>query len=415
MLPVCAGCSGPTVARQPGVESAGARDGASARQVESWQVRRGPFEQRMLLTGELVAERGARLQIPNVNIFPMVIRYLAEDGSEVKAGEVVAEFDNSQIVESLENLKSSAQEAENQLLSTRSRVANEVSEAFFTRERRQADLEKAEIAASVPLEVKALQEYERDQFELKKARLELRAANEALAATKEAGEREVRRKELELEKARRNIERTQDSLEAASLKAPTDGMFLLGIDHEGRPFRAGGSSFPGFMLASLPDLGSLMVEARLFDVDDGKIQPGDPVMATLDTFPDWRIPGVVREVGRVADAQGIDSVRRSFVVLIDLEATDPQRMRPGMSVKVELKRGEDDSLLIPRAAISYRDGEPWAHRNTGGPVKVRLGECNPTLCRLLDGLEAGTRLAPAPIGNALEDASPTATPMETAS
>src|SRR5829696_7757492 len=78
-----AGCSG-----------TGAR--ADAGQSEELAVHRGSFRQRALLTGELAAERGEALTVPRTNAFQLQIRWMAEDGARVKAGDPVVSFDNSQ-------------------------------------------------------------------------------------------------------------------------------------------------------------------------------------------------------------------------------------------------------------------------------------------------------------------------------
>ncbi|HEX9941116.1 MAG TPA: hypothetical protein VGG03_03805, partial [Thermoanaerobaculia bacterium] len=71
-LAVLAGCSG-----------SGARADAGKGGSGELVVRRGPFRERLLLTGELVAERGESLVVPRTNIFQLQIRWLAEDGTLV--------------------------------------------------------------------------------------------------------------------------------------------------------------------------------------------------------------------------------------------------------------------------------------------------------------------------------------------
>ena len=51
------------------------------------------------------------------------------------------------------------------------------------------------------------------------------------------------------------------------------------------------------MTARLPDMDTLFVRARLFDVDDGRLKAGQHVRARLDAFPDKVYGGRVREVG----------------------------------------------------------------------------------------------------------------------
>src|SRR4051812_25213235 len=102
-LAVLAGCSGTGAHAEP----AGAKgDGAAG-----LTVHRGPFRQRLILSGELAAARGETLNVPRTNAFQLTIRWLAEDGVAVKAGDPVVAFDNSQFSSDLEEKRLGASQA----------------------------------------------------------------------------------------------------------------------------------------------------------------------------------------------------------------------------------------------------------------------------------------------------------------
>ena len=73
-----------------------------------------------------------------------------------------------------------------------------------------------------------------------------------------------------------------------------------------------------------------------------------------------------------------------------LDRLDPQRMRPGLSARVVVRRGRQPAaLLAPRAAIDF-SGKPPRARSAGGEAKdVKLGPCNAQDCVVLDGLDEG--------------------------
>jgi hypothetical protein len=66
-----AGCSG-----------SGAR-AESAREGSGLAVHRGTFRQRLILSGELAAERGDTLVVPRTHSFQLQIRWMAADGTPV--------------------------------------------------------------------------------------------------------------------------------------------------------------------------------------------------------------------------------------------------------------------------------------------------------------------------------------------
>src|SRR4051794_16591070 len=55
---------------------------------------RGDFQERVLLTGELQSRRSVELKVPQTRIFRLALRAVVRDGTPVRAGQVVAEFDN---------------------------------------------------------------------------------------------------------------------------------------------------------------------------------------------------------------------------------------------------------------------------------------------------------------------------------
>jgi HlyD family secretion protein len=151
-------------------------------------------------------------------------------------------------------------------------------------------------------------------------------------------------------------------------------------------------------VASLPDLSAMSVQASLSDVDDGRIQPGMEVLCTLDAYPGQAFAGRVAEISPVARESRRSPLLRFFPVHIKLDRSDPGRMRPGMSVRVEVLGAElKNVLLVPRAALDFAAGpgvagNPRALLASGGTAPVKLGECTALECVVESGLAEGTRL-----------------------
>jgi HlyD family secretion protein len=262
---------------------------------------RGTFRQRVLLSGELEAERGDPLAVPRTNAFQLQVRWLAEDGAQVKAGDPVVEFDNAQFASDLEEKRLSASDASSELQRTAAESNSGTAEKRFAVEKARSEMEKAKIAAAVPKDLLALREYQDRQLALKRAETELAKDQEDLDAAVRGSARDVDVKKISLEKSQREIHHAEEAIEALTLRAPRAGMVLIG-DHpwEGRKLRVGDSVWVGMTVASLPDLSSMRVLANLSDVDDGRIQPGMEVLCTLDAYPDQVYTGRVVDISLVA-------------------------------------------------------------------------------------------------------------------
>lgn len=356
-------------------------------------VYRGQLTPRMLLTGELVAEDSEQLVAPNVNIWPLSVRWLAEDGVEVRQGEPVVELDNTQLVANIDEERTRMIEAATRLDSLIAQVAAEESSLGFELEQRKAEVAKARLEADVPQEAFAARTYQRLQLDLRKAELALAEAEAKLAATRRVKQAEVEIQRIALEQARLDVTRSQSRLGLLTLRAARDGILILETNRrEDRPYQVGDTIFPGQDVARLPDLGTLIVEARLFDVDDGRIAVGMPVEATLDAFQDRVFSGEIREIDQIADPASSRSLRRFFRVRIDLEEVDPELMRPGMSAKVVIDQSSDEALLAPRASLDWTDGGPRALLADGSWVAVELGACDVRACVVESGLAEATAL-----------------------
>lgn len=380
LLPL-AGCSG-----------SGAR--ADAGQSEELTVHRGAFRQRVLLTGELAAERGEALVVPRTNTWQLQIRWMAPDGALVRAGDPVVAFDNSQFASELEEKRLSASNAGSELERARAESKTTLADKQFQVEKAKSELEKARIAAAIPKDLLSLRDYQERQLAQKRAESELAKAEEDLAAQKRGSTTDLQIQGISLDKSQREIRTAEEAIDALTLRAPRDGMVLVG-DHpwEGRKLQLGDSVWVGLAVATLPDLSSMIVQANLSDVDDGRIAPGMEVVCTLDAYPNAPYRGRVTEISPVARESRRSPLLRHFPVRIALDKSDPRRMRPGMSVRVEVLGPEKkDALLVPRAALDFSGGKTRALLASGGTADVRLGPCGAEECVVEAGLEEGMRL-----------------------
>jgi multidrug resistance efflux pump len=357
-------------------------------------VHRGSLRTRLLLTGELKAAEAEELIVPRTPTWQLQIRWMEEDGAAVKAGQRVVEFDNSSFASDLEEKKLKAAEDEKELARTEAEARTAAAEKAFTVEQKRTDLAKAQVAAQVPPDLLAQRELQERQLAVRRAEVELAKAAEDLAAHRQASAADLEVRRIALEKSRREISQAEKAINDLALRAPRDGIVLIG-DHpwEGRKLHEGDSVFVGLTVASLPDLSTMIVQASLSDVDDGRVTPGMEVVCTLDAYPGETFHGKVEDVAAVAQEAPRRPLLRSFPVRIRLDRVDPRRMRPGMSVRVEVLGPEvSNALLAPRAGLDLAAKPPRARLADGRTPEVRLGPCSATDCVVEKGLAEGARL-----------------------
>lgn len=350
----------------------------------------------LLLTGELEAVESEELLAPQTDNWAISIRWLAEDGAPVKEGDRVVELDNTAILEQVSDHELAVIQAGIELSSQRAQSAVEIEDKRFEVETQRIALAKAEVDAEVSPELVSQRDYQQFQLAVRTAKTALATAQDDLKAAKESGRLAEEVKRIALDKARRKLQSAEDQIEALVLRAPRDGVVEVGEQPwEGRKLQVGDTVWPGMTVAKLPDLGTMVVRAQLSDVDDGRVKVGMKARCLVDAQPDRPLDAVVTSVSPVAREPEHQSTRRFFSVVLSLEQSDPEVMRPGLSVKAEILTGSHDGLLAPRAGLDLASDPPRARLADGEWVDVELGECDAQRCEVLAGLDADTELSAA--------------------
>jgi HlyD family secretion protein len=357
-------------------------------------VRRGELAERLLLTGELGAVSAENLVVPRVPTWQVAVRWMEADGTAVKAGQRVIEFDSSSFSGTLEEKRLGAAQAERDIDKQAAQNGLSTAEKEFEVVRRALEVDKARVSAAIPAESLPRRVYQERQLELRRAEVALAKAKDELASHRKGADLEMKLRRITLEKARREIRAAELAIASLTLTAPRDGIFVV-ADHpwEGRKFQTGDTGWVGLTVARLPDLRKMRVVASLSDVDDGRIKAGMAARCTLDAYPDRPLPGRVSEILPVARESARQSLRRAFALTVDLESSDPDRMRPGMSVRVEVEGPKSQgALLAPRASLTLGEAGARARLAGGGDVAVTLGPCNALECVVEKGLAEGMKL-----------------------
>ena len=172
----------------------------------------------------------------------------------------------------------------------------------------------------------------------------------------------------QLATARRNAQVAGQQLRISGIgvdntvvRAPFAGVVVAKAAQPGEivsPLSAGGG-FTRTGIGTIVDMDSLEVEVDVGEAYIGRVQPAMPVEATLNAYPDWKIPAEVIAIIPTAD-RGKATVK----VRVALKEKDP-RIVPDMGVTVSfLERapaaGEGDDaprgVRVPEAAVASRDG-----------------------------------------------------------
>jgi RND family efflux transporter MFP subunit len=211
------------------------------------------------------------------------------------------------------------------------------------------------------------------------------------------------RRQADIEVAGKNLAVWAEQLDDTIIRAPFAGVVVAKNAQPGEmisPVSAGGG-FTRTGIGTIVDMGSLEIEIDVNEAYINRVSPGQKVVATLDAYPDWRIPCSVIAIIPTADRQ-----RATVEVRVGFDELDP-RILPDMGVKVAFQDDAGDvsgsrRLVIPEAALRRADGRDVVFVVAGDKAErraVSLAERRNGDALLDAGLVAGERvIVQAPAG-----------------
>lgn len=358
------------------------------------EVTRGTLDSGIVLSGLLRSEGSAEILSPHGG-WGLAIRWMAENGSLVKKGDRVLEMDTTAIVAEIEGIKNRVLSAGSDLRMQKDTAEIQIADKENALAQAKIELEKARLQAEVPQDAYPKRTYEDMQAAFKRAQVKHQGAVEELETERKVQRLTIEQKTEAYRKVLRELEAAEGKVDSYVFTAPRDGILVAGQNwREGRPLQVGDKTWPGHTILEIPDLSSMVAEAELSDVDDGRVHPGMRARCFIDAYPDTPIEGKVRTVSPVAKAPQNQSLRRAFEVVIELD-TGALEIRPGMSMRAEIVDGRSESLLIPRRALRFDGKTP--HSATalladGSEREVEISLCSNNACELVSGIELGSKL-----------------------
>jgi HlyD family secretion protein len=164
-----------------------------------------------------------------------------------------------------------------------------------------------------------------------------------------------------LTSAKINLERARQNLSYTNIYSPIDGVVVERAMDVGQTVAASLSAPKLFVIAN--DLSRMQILASVDESDIGKIQAGQPVTFTVQSFPDRQFTGSVEQV-RLNSTTLNNVVSYTAVVSV---SNEDGKLLPGMTASVKLVTASaDDVLTVPSTALRFT---PPEGAKTNAPVR----------------------------------------------
>jgi HlyD family secretion protein len=393
------------------------------------EVKKGTFEITVTAAGELMAEKSIDIRGPQIGVnnqqqgnqgfqggqggrgggggggfqggqsrgggsdmhaADLKIQDMVPEGTIVKEGDYVAQLDRTSydntLKDALDNLKELKTNLELTLLDTavqltslRDDIKNQrssVEEAVITLQQSQFEPPATIRQAEINLE------RQKRTLEQKERSYHLRVVQT------QSG---IARMKIMIGRRERLVSDLDTFLSNFTIKAPSAGMVIYKKERNGAKRKTGSTISPFDMIvATLPDLSSMISKIYVNEIDVSKVIPGQDVSLKVDAFPDKAFTGHIMSVANIGE-QLPNSDAKMFETLIRIVESDPA-LRPTMTTgnKIIIK-SISDAIYVPSESVQTgTDSIPFVYEKNKTKQIVILGESNEKNVIIEQGLEPGT-------------------------
>ena len=353
-------------------------------QMATAKVQRGDVVIRAYTRGELHAVRSVSLVAPNLNGTVQVTR-LAPMGSFTREKELIVEYDDSELLASLDEDQMSLEQTDQQIKGAKANLGvTDSQDALSLLKQRYAVRTEELLVQKNPVtdaidakkNLLALDQAKRAVTQLETDVAMRKAQNASiLAVLNEQRSRNL----LDIKRDQLRIEQTRALAEISgivSIRQNRAGNFNFG---QVMPdIREGDTLQPGMQVADILDLSEVEVWAKVGELDRANLVEGQEALLQLDSVPDKQFHGKVKSLSGTATADvfsGDPSKKFDVIFSVDMR---------GLLSGLGIKPGEVDRILataesnshkhvagggMPLANLLVPPGNPAATPPAGGPPR----------------------------------------------
>jgi RND family efflux transporter MFP subunit len=207
--------------------------------------------------------------------------------------------------------------------------------------------------------------------------------------------------------AQRLVATWEQQVDDTIIRAPFAGIVTSKNAQPGEmisPISAGGG-FTRTGICTLVDMTSLEIETDVNESYINRVQAGQAVEATLDAYPDWKIPCKVIAIIPTADRQ-----KSTVKVRVGFDQLDP-RILPEMSIKVAFREpsaaggNAGHLVIVPKNALRQADGRDfvWVVQNSRAERRaVNVASSGADEATVAAGIATGERVVLDPPSNMVD-------------
>ena len=361
---------------------------AEASELPIAPVRAGEFLAVIRTRGQIQALRSVPIYAPLAA--DLRIAWMAPASERIEQDAPMIRFDSSSAEKDLIQRRAAMERAQAAL--DKALIDTKVAEEQNRRDLIDSRLgvELAEIATSDSDFVARLQA-EASKIDVRVAQQNLKQLEAEVAQREVSRQSQIASLRRQLQEAKAWVGLVESRIARMEVKAPIAGFAIYSTNNSSivaqlsggsaQPFRVGDPVPGGMLIATIPDLTSLLIEVTVEEIDRGRMRMGDEVIVRVDALPEVSIKTTLSAISPLAETSWERS-GRTFYGQAALGGTLDPRVRPGMNGSMDIvTRRIPNATIVPARALFTRAGKPAVYtRGADGafqPVEVEILARNP--------------------------------------
>jgi HlyD family secretion protein len=357
----------------------------------------GDLSRTLLVTGELKAARSRDITVPSIRSgFASTITFLVLEGTSVKQGDRILEFDASSLLNNKSEAERRLDETKLTISKTKASLESQRADLLVDLSTAEGNLKVAQLYAKIEKSLLPANTYQKYQLDLEKAVLARDKAKEKLSNLDDSTPSQMALVEVDRAQAELDLKKIDADLDKLQVDAPQEGIVVYGDNWaSNRKVQIGDNLFPGMTVLSLPDLSSMQVVGFVYDTELRFLSPGMICDVHLDSVPGRHWRGRIESLTSVANRKGFASQHKVFRAVVKPENVDLNVMKPGMTARLEFEVSlGTDALTIPRECLGLDAAGHYyvlkgQDRQKATTQSVKVGRFSDRSVEIVSGLSAG--------------------------
>lgn len=364
------------------------------------KVLNGPFEILVFSSGQLEAQNSENITVPEalsdrqIRIYEIKITDLIEEGTVVDSGDYVATLDQKTVEEALnkalEDLELTQNSFEDAKMDSNLNLSNfrdQITNAKEQIEEMHIILDESKYESPAIIR--------KAEMDLDKSKRKLGQEIKGYELKERQAVSKVERRKIDLRQRKDRVARLRRAYNSLIITAPRDGMVMYGRERNGGgKMKVGSTVYTQMpMIATLPDLSSMLSITYVNEIDISKVKKGQKVILGIDAIPTKVLEGEVVSVANIGQPMP-KSDAKVFEVKIRVFG-DVSDLKPSMTTSNTILTSiYQDTLFIPSEAVFENDSLQYVYLENNKIIKqiVDLGDQNDNYILINKGLKEDDKI-----------------------